>query len=176
MENGVGYVKKNFLAGQEFIDFSAVQPAAQLWVDTWADVRVHGATQRRPVDMFEEERVKPGQRLNPAGFDLARAHGRVNKQFRVTRTPTPTRCPLAPRRATPDHEGLGRPRVHIYAQGDRRTPPAQHAAAAQRTSSFPNTPSNSPSSARCPRATLADAVPGVVARAQAYREGWRRGA
>ena len=25
---GVGYVKKNFLAGQEFIDFSAVQPAA----------------------------------------------------------------------------------------------------------------------------------------------------
>jgi hypothetical protein len=57
VENGVGYVKKNFLAGCEFIDFSAVQPAAQLWVDTVADVRVHGATQRRPVDMFEEERA-----------------------------------------------------------------------------------------------------------------------
>jgi hypothetical protein len=71
VENGVGYVKKNFLAGQEFIDFSAVQPAAQLWVDTVADVRVHGATNRRPVDMFEEERahLKP---LNPVGFDLAR--------------------------------------------------------------------------------------------------------
>jgi transposase len=83
VENGVGYVKKNFLAGQEFIDFSAVQPAAQLWVDTVADVRVHGATQRRPVDMFEEERAHL-KRLNPAGFDLARiCTVRVNKQFRV---------------------------------------------------------------------------------------------
>ena len=83
VENGVGYVKKNFLAGQEFIDFSAVQPAAQLWVDTVADVRVHGATQRRPVDMFEEERahLKP---LRPVGFDLARVRTvSVNKQFRV---------------------------------------------------------------------------------------------
>ena len=83
VENAVGYVKKNFLAGQEFIDFSAVQPAAQLWVDTVADVRVHGATQRRPVDMFEEERTRL-KRLNPAGFDLARVRTvSVNKQFRV---------------------------------------------------------------------------------------------
>ncbi|HEX7499292.1 MAG TPA: hypothetical protein VF524_03215 [Polyangia bacterium] len=52
VENCVGYVKKNFLAGCEFIVFSAVQPAAQLWVDTVADVRVHGATQRRPGDML----------------------------------------------------------------------------------------------------------------------------
>lgn len=48
-----------------------MQPVAQLWVDTVADLRVHGATNRRPVDMFEEERahLKP---LNPVGFDLAR--------------------------------------------------------------------------------------------------------
>ena len=83
VENGVGYVKKNFLAGQEFIDFSAVQPAAQLWVDTVADVRMHGATNRRPVDMFEQERTRL-KRLNPAGFDLARiCTVRVTKQFRV---------------------------------------------------------------------------------------------
>ena len=83
VENGVGYVKKNFLAGQEFIDFSAVQPAAQLWVDTVADVRMHGATNRRPVDMFEQERTRL-KRLNPAGFDLARVRtASVNKQFRV---------------------------------------------------------------------------------------------
>ncbi len=83
VENGVGYVKKNFLAGQEFIDFSAVQPAAQLWVDTVADVRMHGATHRRPVDLFEEERARLN-RLNPAGFDLARVRTvSVNKQFRV---------------------------------------------------------------------------------------------
>ena len=83
VENGVGYVKKNFLAGQEFIDFSAVQPAAQLWVDTVADVRVHGATRLRPVDMFEQERAHL-KRLNPVGFDLARVRTvSVNKQFRV---------------------------------------------------------------------------------------------
>jgi len=60
-----------------------VQPAAQLWVDTVADVRVHGATQRRPVDMFEEERAQL-KRPNPVGFDLARVRTvSVNKQFRV---------------------------------------------------------------------------------------------
>lgn len=30
VESGVGYVKKNFLNGLEFTDFSAVNPAAQL--------------------------------------------------------------------------------------------------------------------------------------------------
>ena len=83
VENGVGFVKKNFLAGQEFIDFPAVQPAAQLWVDTVADVRVHGTTQRCPIDMFDEERSHL-KRINPAGFDLARVREvSVNKQFRV---------------------------------------------------------------------------------------------
>jgi len=83
VENGVGFVKKNFLAGQEFTHFCAVQPAAQWWVDTVADVRVHRATQHRPVDMFEQERarLKP---LNPAAFDLARVlTPSVTKQFRV---------------------------------------------------------------------------------------------
>jgi transposase len=83
VENAVGYVKKNFLAGQQFLDFSAVQPAAQLWLDTVANVRVHGATQRRPLDMFEQERTHL-QRLNPVGFDLARVRTvSVNKQFRI---------------------------------------------------------------------------------------------
>jgi hypothetical protein len=48
-----------------------------------ANVRVHGATHRRPIDLFEEERahLKP---LNPAGFDLARVSTvRATKQFRI---------------------------------------------------------------------------------------------
>jgi transposase len=69
VENGVGYVKKNFLAGLELADFAALAPAAQLWVDTVADVRMHAATHQRPIDRFEDERHKLG-RLNPAGFDL----------------------------------------------------------------------------------------------------------
>jgi len=83
VENGVGYVKKNFLAGLELADFAALQPAATLWVDTVANVRLHGATHQRPIDRFEEERALL-MRLNPAGFDLARVCTvRATKQFRV---------------------------------------------------------------------------------------------
>jgi len=84
VENGVGYVKKNFLAGLELTDFTALQPAATLWVDTVANVRLHAATHQRPIEMFAQERaaLKP---LNPNGFDLARVITvRANKQFRVT--------------------------------------------------------------------------------------------
>ena len=83
VENAVGYVKKNLLAGLELPDFAALQPAATLWVDTVANVRIHGATHQRPIDRFEEERahLRP---LNPAGFDLARVCTvRATRQFRV---------------------------------------------------------------------------------------------
>ena len=83
VENGVGYVKKNLLAGLELADFAAMQPAAQLWVDTVADVRMHESTHQRPIDRFEEERAHL-KRLNPAGFDLARVCSvRATNRFRV---------------------------------------------------------------------------------------------
>jgi len=83
VENGVGYVKKNFLAGLELAEFAAMQPAATLWVDTVANVRIHGATQQRPIDRFEQERAHLLP-LNAAGFDLARVGTvRATKQFRV---------------------------------------------------------------------------------------------
>jgi transposase len=83
VENGVGYVKKNFLAGLELPDFAALQPAATLWMDTVANVRMHESTHQRPVEQFEEERAHL-KRLNPAGFDLARVKTvRATKQFRV---------------------------------------------------------------------------------------------
>jgi transposase len=50
VESGVGYVKKNFLRGLELSEFSAMQAAAQVWLDTVANVRIHGETQRRPID------------------------------------------------------------------------------------------------------------------------------
>ena len=83
VENGVGYVKKNLLAGLELGDFSTMQSAAQLWVDTVADVRIHESTHQRPIDHFKEEAAKL-RPLNAAGFDLARPIlVRANKQFRV---------------------------------------------------------------------------------------------
>jgi transposase len=83
VENGVGFVKKNLLAGLELADFSAMKPAATLWVDTVANVRVHRETHQRPIDRFEDERAHL-LRLNPNGFDLARVClARATKQFRI---------------------------------------------------------------------------------------------
>ena len=61
VENGVGYIKKNFLNGLQIPSFAALQPAAELWRDTVANVRIHGETQRKPLDLFalENPRLQP---------------------------------------------------------------------------------------------------------------------
>ena len=61
VESGVGYVKKNFLNGLDIPSFAAVNPAAIQWRDTIANVRVHGETHRKPIDLFAQEklRIKP---------------------------------------------------------------------------------------------------------------------
>jgi hypothetical protein len=64
VENAVGYVKKNFLSGLELPSFAAIEPAAILWRDTVANVRVHRETNRKPLDLFAQE--KP--RLKPLPF------------------------------------------------------------------------------------------------------------
>ncbi|MGH8219713.1 MAG: IS21 family transposase [Steroidobacteraceae bacterium] len=83
VESGVGYVKKNFLNGLELAHFSAINPAARVWLDTIANVRLHGETHRRPVDLFEEERAKLHP-LNPSPYDVARILTvRASSQFRI---------------------------------------------------------------------------------------------
>ncbi len=83
VENGVGYIKKNFLNGLDFLDFSAVNPAAEIWLATIANVRIHGETHQRPVDLFKEEQalLRP---INPMPYDLGRIKSqRATKQFRI---------------------------------------------------------------------------------------------
>lgn len=76
-------MKKNFLNGMEFTDFSAVNPAAQAWLNEIANVRVHGETHRRPVDLFAEERALL-QAPNANPYDLARVLSlRATSQFRI---------------------------------------------------------------------------------------------
>ena len=84
VENGVGYVKKNFLAGLDLPSFEAMNPAAGLWRETIANVRIHGETKRKPLDMFEEEKpfLLP---LNPQPFDIGVIKQlRASPQFRVS--------------------------------------------------------------------------------------------
>jgi len=84
VENGVGYIKKNFLAGAELPDFLALGPAAKLWLDTVANVRIHGETHKRPAEMLVEERphLLP---LPIHPYDVAvTTEVRASSQFRVT--------------------------------------------------------------------------------------------
>ena len=56
VENAVGYVKKNFLAGLELPDFAAVNPAARQWLETVANVRIHGETRKSPSSCSSRRR------------------------------------------------------------------------------------------------------------------------
>ena len=83
VENGVGYVKKNFLAGAELPDFVAINPAARIWLDTIANDRIHGETRRKPAEMLLTERPHLGPLpLHP--YDIAAVSCmRASSQFRV---------------------------------------------------------------------------------------------
>jgi len=84
VENAVGYVKKNFLAGLDIPDFAAIAPAARNWLETVANVRIHGETRKKPVELFEAERpcLLP---LPINDFDIATVcPQRASSQFRIT--------------------------------------------------------------------------------------------
>jgi transposase len=84
VENAVGYVKKNFLAGLDIPDFSALAPACRNWLDAIANVRIHGQTRQKPLDLFQKE--KPFLNPLPANpFDVASVSQiRASSQFRIT--------------------------------------------------------------------------------------------
>jgi hypothetical protein len=84
VESGVGYVKKNFLAGLNIPDFNVLKPAVIHWLDTVANVRVHGETGKRPVDRLQRERESMTP-LPPHPYDIATiSQVRASRQFRVT--------------------------------------------------------------------------------------------
>jgi len=84
VENGVGYVKKNLLNGLKIPDFSAINPAARHWLDTVSNIRIHGETHQKPIDLFGKERPC----LNPVPihrFDIGTvSQVRASSQFRIT--------------------------------------------------------------------------------------------
>jgi transposase len=84
VENGVGYVKKNLLAGLDIADFSRLAPAAKHWLDTVANVRVHGETRKPPLELWQSEKpyLSP---LPRHPFDIATvSQVRASRQFRIT--------------------------------------------------------------------------------------------
>ena len=51
-ENGVGYVKRNAMAGREFASWEALASHLQQWLREIADQRIHGSTGERPLARF----------------------------------------------------------------------------------------------------------------------------
>jgi transposase len=83
VENAVGYVKHNFLVGRPITEFASLNPAVAVWRDETANVRIHGRTRTRPVDMFVAEKSML-QPLPPHPYDCAIVEMVVvNSQFRV---------------------------------------------------------------------------------------------
>jgi transposase len=79
VENFVGYVKKNFLAGLDIPPaLTSVNTAVRQWLDTVANVRQHRETRKQPVELFAME--KPALRpLPPNAPDTS-----VTRLVRVT--------------------------------------------------------------------------------------------
>jgi transposase len=70
VESGVHYVKRNFMAGQEFVDIQAANKHLRDWVMNTAGARQHGTTQEAPLHLFdqlEKQRLLP---LPSAAFEL----------------------------------------------------------------------------------------------------------
>ena len=56
VENSVGYVKGNALAGRTFEGLNSENEFLAHWEKTVADVRIHGTTRRQVAQLFEEEK------------------------------------------------------------------------------------------------------------------------
>jgi transposase len=54
VENGVHYVKRNFMAGQDFADVYFANQRLLVWIREVAGVRRHGTTHKAPLYLFEE--------------------------------------------------------------------------------------------------------------------------
>jgi transposase len=58
VESGVNYVKNGFLKGQVFSDFEALNHRLDHWLNTVANVRIHGTTGQKPVDRYTHETLR----------------------------------------------------------------------------------------------------------------------
>ena len=69
VERVVQYVRGNFWAGETFLDLADAQARAEAWCTERAGMRVHGTTQRRPIEMFAD--LEAGCLLPvPAPYDV----------------------------------------------------------------------------------------------------------
>jgi len=78
VESGVHYVKRNAIAGRDFVDITAGNAHLLRWVMEVAGLRDHGTTHEQPLVRFEHEREAllplPPQRYEIAVWKQAKLH------------------------------------------------------------------------------------------------------
>lgn len=65
VESGVKYVKYNFWQGLRFTDIVDLNQQFYIWQSDVANIREHGTTHRRPIDMLPEECLQPIDSILP---------------------------------------------------------------------------------------------------------------
>lgn len=70
VENGVHYVQRNFMAGQEFADLPSANRHLQTWVQEVAGTRTHGTTREAPLVRFKTLEQATLQALPAEPFSL----------------------------------------------------------------------------------------------------------
>jgi transposase len=93
VENSIGYIQKNFLNGLEISSLSALNIEVRRWMGQVANVRLHRESQRRPCDLFVEEKPRM-QPLPLFGYDVSqsrrvRATNRCQVNFEANRYSVP---------------------------------------------------------------------------------------
>ena len=93
VENAVGYIKKNFLSGLPIASFEALNPAVLHWLRSVANVRIHGETHRKPIDLCEEEKARlralPARAYDAAALKPVSATSRCRVIFEANRYSIP---------------------------------------------------------------------------------------
>ena len=83
VENAVKFIKENFLRGLELPPWAALNLAARHWLETIANVRLHGQTHQTPLALFQLEKLKL-QPMSALPYDPATVRSLpVNSRFRV---------------------------------------------------------------------------------------------
>ena len=70
VESGVHFVKRSFLAGQQFANVHAANAALRHWIRERAGAREHGTTRRAPLAVFDAEERAQLQPLPQQPFEL----------------------------------------------------------------------------------------------------------
>lgn len=71
-ERGVGYVKRNAIAGRRFASWAEMESHLACWTREIADVRVHGTTGETPKDRFLRDEAAALKPLGMPSFTTAR--------------------------------------------------------------------------------------------------------